>query len=125
MMITSDDVFMVHIYGAFQETFQETPTQNATIDLRADCGSHCEEYGAPPGETPSETITFDFCDMSIIEQPLGGRKATCPPAEKGYALISSMGYAFPMAVYTPVRPSFALHLGLINLRTYTTRINGS
>ncbi|KAI6091244.1 hypothetical protein F4821DRAFT_198843 [Hypoxylon rubiginosum] len=94
-----DDVFMVHLYGSFQGSF----TPNATMDLSVDCGSHCEEYGAPPGERPGETTTVDFCEMSMIEQPLGGeekRNVTCPPQE-GYALISSEGYVIPMFFSTP------------------------
>lgn len=91
---------MVHLYGSFQGSF----TPNATMDLSVDCGSHCEEYGAPPGERPGETTTVDFCEMSMIEQPLGGeekRNVTCPPQE-GYALISSEGYVIPMFFSTPV-----------------------
>ncbi|XXG98252.1 methylenetetrahydrofolate reductase (NAD(P)H) met13 [Hypoxylon texense] len=95
----TDDVFTVHIYGAFQDSF----TPNATIDLTVNCGSHCEEYGTPPGDRPGETTTADFCEMSEIEQPLGGREkrnATCPP-EEGYALITSYGYVVPMFFSTP------------------------
>ncbi|KAI5863771.1 hypothetical protein GGS23DRAFT_513425 [Durotheca rogersii] len=93
-----DDEFSVHIYGTFQHSF----TPNATLDLTVDCGSHCEEYGAPPGDSPGETVTADFCEMSGIEQPLGGKKknVTCPP-EEGYALISSRGYVVPMFFGTP------------------------
>ncbi|KAI1758496.1 hypothetical protein GGR53DRAFT_524621 [Hypoxylon sp. FL1150] len=73
-----DDAFMVHLYGSFRGSF----TPNATIDASVDCGSHCEEYGAPPGERPGEATTASFCEMSMIEQPLGGREktnVTCPP----------------------------------------------
>ncbi|KAI1775060.1 hypothetical protein F4818DRAFT_441884 [Hypoxylon cercidicola] len=93
------DVFTVHIYGTFQDSF----TPNATIDLTVDCGSHCEEYGNPPGETPKETVALSFCEMSWIEQPLGGKKKkneTCPP-EEGYALITSEGYVWEMPIHTP------------------------
>lgn len=95
----SDDDFLVHIYGTFQDSF----APNATITVRADCGSHCEEYGAPPGERPGESISADFCEMSGIEQPLGGLETnvTCPPQE-GHALISSPGYIMPMFFHAPV-----------------------
>ncbi|KAI6081592.1 hypothetical protein F4821DRAFT_24424 [Hypoxylon rubiginosum] len=93
-----DDDFLVHIYGTFQDSF----APNATITVRADCGSHCEEYGAPPGERPGESISADFCEMSGIEQPLGGLETnvTCPPQE-GHALISSPGYIMPMFFHAP------------------------
>ncbi|KAI1371191.1 hypothetical protein F4677DRAFT_436223 [Hypoxylon crocopeplum] len=93
-----DDVFLVHLYGTFRGSF----TPNATLNLFDDCGSHCEEYGAPPGDSPGESLAIDFCDMSEIEQPLGGMKTnvTCPPQE-GYALISSMGYVMPMFFSAP------------------------
>ncbi|TGJ88662.1 hypothetical protein E0Z10_g9 [Xylaria hypoxylon] len=91
-----DDEFTIHMYGAFLESF----TPNASLDLQVNCGSHCEEYGAPPGQSPGESATADFCELSGIEQPLGGKKATCPPQE-GYALITSSGYVFPMFFGTP------------------------
>jgi hypothetical protein len=65
--------------------------------VRIDCGSHCEEYGNPPGERPGETFTIDFCDFSSIQQPLGGKKnVTCPPPEKGWALITSPAFVWEM-----------------------------
>ncbi|KAI0875542.1 hypothetical protein GGS24DRAFT_455065 [Hypoxylon argillaceum] len=91
-----DDVFTVHLYGTFQGSF----TPDATLELRVDCGSHCEEYGAPPGESPGESATEGFCNLSNIQQPLGGKKATCPPQD-GYALITSTGYVMPMFFSTP------------------------
>ncbi|KAI0098281.1 hypothetical protein GGR51DRAFT_431810 [Nemania sp. FL0031] len=91
-----DDVFTIHLYG----TFRESLTPNATLEFQVNCGSHCEEYGAPPGESPGESALVDFCELSGIEQPLGGKKATCPPQE-GYALISSLGYVMPMFFSTP------------------------
>jgi len=38
--MNSDDAFLFHIYGEFQDTFPP----NSTIDVWLDCGSHCEEY---------------------------------------------------------------------------------
>lgn len=93
-------MFTVHIYGSFQQSF----APNATLQAKVDCGSHCEMYGVPPGEDPSgEVINLDFCEMSAIEQPLGGKhpNVTCPP-EKGYALIESIGYVMPLFLSTPV-----------------------
>ncbi|KAI8631673.1 hypothetical protein F5Y19DRAFT_493544 [Xylariaceae sp. FL1651] len=94
----ADDEFIVHLYGSFQGSF----SPNATLDLTVDCGSHCEEYGFPPGERQGETTTEKFCEMSEIEQPLGGKKknTTCPPKE-GYALISSWGFVMPMFFSNP------------------------
>jgi hypothetical protein len=97
-MINSDDAFLFHLYGTFQGSF----TSNATIHLRVDCGSHCEDYGNPPGETPSKTWSFDFCEFSNIQQPLGGKKNTTCPPEKGWALIASPGYTWPMYINAPV-----------------------
>ncbi|KAI1461187.1 hypothetical protein F4805DRAFT_415008 [Annulohypoxylon moriforme] len=95
-----DDVFLVFLYGTFQESF----SSNATFTFMEDCGSHCEDYGNPPGERPGGTLfTMPFCNMSLIEQPLGGRPKkdeTCPP-EEGYALVKSMGYVMPMVLRTP------------------------
>ena len=98
-MISSDDDFLVHIYGTFLGSF----TPNATVAVTVDCGSHCEDYGVPPGESRGETFTGNFCEMSDIEQPTGGKKrnATCPP-EEGYALITSLGYIMPMFINAPV-----------------------
>lgn len=99
LKFASGDEFTVHIYGAFQKSF----ASNATMELAVDCGSHCKEYGAPPGETPGESTSAGFCELSDIEQPLGGKKknATCPP-EEGYALITSIGYVMPMFFRAPV-----------------------
>jgi hypothetical protein len=97
----SDDDFLFHLYGSFQESW----TGNATIESRVDCGSHCEEYGVPPGEMPSETWTPQFCDMTEIEQPTGGKKnVTCPPVP-GYALLTSPGYVWPLMFHNSVRCS--------------------
>lgn len=73
------------------------------MKLSVDCGSHCEEYGVPPGGPSGESVMVGFCELSDIEQPLGGTKknATCPPG-KGYALITSMGYVMPMFFRAPV-----------------------
>lgn len=128
LMVNSDDVFLFHLYGTFQDSF----TPNATIDVTVDCGSHCEEYGAPPGDRPpGETVTGDFCEMSEIEQPLGGRKRnqTCPP-EEGYALISSPGYVVPMFFSTPVSVfslsySLLTHLGCNTQPILLTQIYGN
>jgi hypothetical protein len=94
-----DDVFSIHVYGSFQNTF----TSNATIDLTVDCGSHCDMYGVPPDERAGETGSFNFCDLTEIEQPTGGEKRndTCNP-KQGYALISSEAYIFPMFIRAPV-----------------------
>lgn len=95
----SDDVFLFHVYGEFQDTFTPLATINATID----CGSHCEMYGHKPGEVVGESDIEDLCDMIEIEQPTGGKKknVTCPP-EPGYALITGPGYAWPMLFHTVV-----------------------
>lgn len=111
--LSSDDEFIIHLYGAFRGSF----AFNATIDLTVDCGSHCEEYGAPPGETPGETVTVDFCEVSEIEQPSGGgrrRNETCPPVE-GYALISSPAYVVPMFFSTPVSAYLVSRLGFSSM----------
>lgn len=101
----------MHIHGTFQKTF----AADATMELSVDCGSHCEEYGAPPGETPGESTIAGFCELSDIEQPLGGKKknATCPP-EEGHALISSTGYVMPMFFRVPV----SLHLMSVHSMKY-------
>ncbi|KAI0191646.1 hypothetical protein F4808DRAFT_443680 [Astrocystis sublimbata] len=96
-----EDVFTFHLYGEFQKTW----TSNATVNITLDCGSHCEEYDipVPPGEErPGESGTIPFCDVSEIEQPLGGEKRneTCPPVE-GFGLISSPGYVWRMFVNFP------------------------
>ena len=96
LTINSDDAFLVHLYGDFQKSF----TGNGTLELNVNCGSHCEEYGAP-ADSPGESTSFEFCEMSNIEQPLHGKKATCPPKE-GFALISSPAYVFPMFLNVPV-----------------------
>jgi len=96
----SDDFFFFHLYGTFQDSF----TLNSTIEVRIDCGSHCEEYGNPPGEMPGESFLFDYCEYSNIMQPTGGEKrnVTCPP-EKGWALIETLAYIWPMFLRVPVR----------------------
>jgi len=61
-------------------------------------------YGSHPGEQPGEAFTFDsLCDITEIEQPLGGRKkdAYCPP-EPGHALLTNAGWVFPMFLRAPV-----------------------
>lgn len=88
MTVCSEDVFSFNLYGTFRDTFP----QNATIELGGDCGSHCEEYGREPGEDPGETVKFDFCDMSDIQQPLGHTVDRAFPPEEGWALVSSPGY---------------------------------
>jgi hypothetical protein len=66
------------------------------------CGSHCEEYGRPPLRDNTPAFTVPFCNMTQIEQPLGGKKdVTCPP-EKGWALITTMGYTAPLLMSSPV-----------------------
>lgn len=89
----------MHIYGEFQKSFGP----EATLNLTGDCGSHCEMYGVQPGEPTGESALFPFCEISLIEQPLGGKKknATCP-VEKGYALITSGGGVVPMFIRAPV-----------------------
>ncbi|KAK3318080.1 hypothetical protein B0H66DRAFT_621771 [Apodospora peruviana] len=92
-----DDEFTVNIYGNFLDTFGE----NATLSVREDCGSHCEEYGHPPG-SGGTIIKEDFCLMSEIMQPLGSkRNVTCPPPEKGWALVTSWGYIWPLFLNVP------------------------
>ncbi|KAI2473471.1 hypothetical protein F4781DRAFT_380433 [Annulohypoxylon bovei var. microspora] len=98
-----DDYFTVHLYGTFQESW----TANATLEINGNCGSHCEEYGRPPFEEtpPGEPVSLNFCDLSKIEQPLGGKKkhATskgCPP-EEGYALITSPGFIATLFLNVP------------------------
>lgn len=91
---------MFSLYGTFQDTF----TPNATIYLHADCGSHCEEYGHKPGEpNGGGTFALDFCHMSDIMQPSGGKKKdeVCPP-EKGWALIQTLGCVWPLYIRAPV-----------------------
>ncbi|KAB5566683.1 hypothetical protein GE09DRAFT_1107834 [Coniochaeta sp. 2T2.1] len=91
-----DDDFLFYLYGTFQDTFPA----NATINITVDCGSHCEDYGVPSGTGGS--FTLDFCDVSGIEQPLGGMRKTpiCPP-EKGSGLIKNVGYVWPMFIRSP------------------------
>ncbi|CAG8958678.1 hypothetical protein HYFRA_00011520 [Hymenoscyphus fraxineus] len=91
-----DDLASVNFYGEFQESFKG----NGTIELTVNCGSHCEEYGYPK-DTPGANTSFTFCDMSEIEQPLQGRKATCPP-EKGPTIITSLVYVLPMFLRAPL-----------------------
>ncbi|KAK7979807.1 hypothetical protein PG989_012264 [Apiospora arundinis] len=97
-----DDMFTVHIEGEFQDTF----SANATFDITGNCGSYCDAYGAPPEERGGETDRESFCELHPIEQPLGGSQkkkrnnSTCPP-EKGYAMISPMGWAMPMFLWWP------------------------
>ncbi|KAI0521842.1 hypothetical protein F5B22DRAFT_643428 [Xylaria bambusicola] len=92
------DAVLFHLYGEFQGSF----TPNATMNFRVDCGSHCEEYGGPPGEREGESGEMPFCDLTEIEQPLGGgkRNETCPPVE-GHALLTSPGYAWRMFFGAP------------------------
>jgi hypothetical protein len=74
------------------------------------CGSHCEEYGNPPlGDKPTPAWTVPFCNVTQIEQPLGGKKdVTCPP-EKGWALITTMGYTWSAIMSSPVSYSRACY----------------
>lgn len=97
-------MFTVHIEGEFQDTF----SANATFDITGNCGSYCDAYSAPPDERGGETDRESFCEFHPIEQPLGEsqekkekKNTTCPP-EKGYAMISPMGWAMPMFLWWPV-----------------------
>ncbi|OIW28742.1 hypothetical protein CONLIGDRAFT_715213 [Coniochaeta ligniaria NRRL 30616] len=94
-----DDDFFFFLYGTFQDTF----TPNATIFLTLDWASHPEEYGHKPSQSRAgATYAIDFCHMSNIMQPSGGKKKSenCPP-EKGWALIQSIGYVWPMYIRAP------------------------
>ncbi|KAK8132380.1 hypothetical protein PG999_000553 [Apiospora kogelbergensis] len=103
-MNNSDDVFTVHIEGNFQGAIGP----NATFDITGNCGSYCDAYDADPDERQGETFRDDFCVFNpLIEQPLGGnqKNTTCEP-EKGYAMITAVGYAMSMFVWWPMVYNF-------------------
>jgi len=118
VVINSDDVFIVYLYGTFKDTWGP---ENATLDFTIDCGSHCEEYGHVPGDPKGETNRFDLCEFSQgLEQPLGGRKKneTCPP-EPGPAMIPYAGFVWPFPFHVAVSRFLSLsraalgHLSLL------------
>ncbi|OQO14035.1 hypothetical protein B0A48_00911 [Cryoendolithus antarcticus] len=92
-----EDDFLFHIYGSFLGPIGYNATINATVD----CGSHCEEFGAKPGDPTSESDKEDFCEMTKIQQPLGGRPAKQCLPEPGFGLITAPGYAWRMIFNGP------------------------
>lgn len=112
LTINSDDVFAMNAYGSFQKYF----IGNGTIDFTVDCGSHCVEYGWPPGDTPgwSDGGTFPFCPYIDVDQPLHGKKATCPP-EPGFALIDTVLWIMPFFLVEPVCISNAFSISPANV----------
>ena len=107
-----DDIFDLNIYGTFQGT--KTWMENATLTWTVDCGSHCEMYGNPPGETPSRSMSWDFCGLHDIMQPIGRdkRNATCPPVD-GRALATTAMWIPPLVLVHPVG-----HASVLNNRSY-------
>lgn len=94
-------MFKVHIYGDFRSTWAGNAIMNATLD----CSSHCEMYHAPPETWGGESFDIPFCGGGVdaIEQPLGrGKKATCPPSEPRFALLTSILWVVPLIVHVPV-----------------------
>ncbi|KAL9616660.1 MAG: hypothetical protein Q9160_008483 [Pyrenula sp. 1 TL-2023] len=78
-----EDIFEVHLYGAFSKNL----TANATWTLTARYADVLQ----------NESVTWDFCDWHNIEQPNPNRKTQCPP-EKGFAFIKMFGYVMRMFI---------------------------